>query len=280
VRDTIRSIKNNLYGSIIVRSLLSICIIISSLLIFGCGKQGAPTIQKDSLLRTSEVKKQKPLEGIDFINTDNRANARLEFYYYIPSEVMKNQHIEYPILVCIPGLSGRGEQFVTPIFKEFAEKEGFVIVAPSFVWDQENWSTQRSYQYPDVWSGNALIAITKKLINTKKLHSSKLYLYGVSAGAQFALRFALWRPDLCAASVAHASGGTVIPERRINVRFFVSVGKEDRERIDKAESFYVQSRKLGINVLYKQYEGGHMLPPQQIEDGLRFLKETRNDQRI
>lgn len=243
------------------------------------GWQRQEELEKEKRLkRTENIKKKKEFrsqEGIDFINTDNYANTRLEFFYYIPSTVIKNKQRVFPVLVCIPGLSGKGQDFVSSIFKEFAEKEGFVIVAPSFMWDKDNWNTKKSYQYPSVWSGAALIEIINKLQKEQSLSLSKLYLYGFSAGAQFALRFAIWKPELCAASAAHASGGTVIPVRRIPVKFYVSVGKEDKTRIEKSENFYNKARRLGIEVIYKQYEGGHSLPEAQIRDSLRFFKEAK-----
>jgi predicted esterase len=222
-----------------------------------------------------EALSSKPIEGIDFINTDNYANTRLEFYYYIPSGVIENKNKPYPLLLCIPGLSGSGEDFVQPIFKEFANKEGFVIVAPSFIWDEKNWDSQRSYQFPSVWSGEALIRIINKLKDKQGILLSKFYLFGVSAGAQFSLRFAIWRPELCAACAAHGSGGTVTPEEKIGVKFYVSVGKEDRSRIAKSEWFYNSAKKLGIDVIYRQYEGGHTFSNLQIEDSLSFFKNVK-----
>lgn len=218
----------------------------------------------------------KPIEGIDFIKTDNYANTQLEFYYYIPSEIIKNKQKAYPVLVCVPGLSGRGENFVTSVFKEFANKERFVIIAPSFVWDKANWSARKSYQYPSVWSGDASIKIIEKVKKKYGLHIFKLYLYGFSAGAQFSLRFALLKPELCIGCAAHAPGGTVIPERKVPVKFFIAVGTKDITRVPKVDTFYYYAKKLGINVIYKKYEGGHSLTSEQITDSLKFFKDIRN----
>ena len=160
------------------------------------------------------------IEGIDAINTNNYANTRLEYYYYIPKAIMGWRQGKHPLLVMIPGLSGRGENLVGREFKDFAEQEKFILVAPSFMYDEKNWDSERSYQYPSVWSGNALLKIIEKLKNRNHVGISKFYLFGQSAGAQFALRFCLWKPDLCAACAAHASGGTVEPDKRVNVRFF------------------------------------------------------------
>lgn len=219
---------------------------------------------------------QEKIEGISSIETDNYANKVLNFYYYIPQKIIKEKDKEYPILGCIPFLSGRGEEFVLPIFKDFAEEEGFVIVSPSFVFDEKNWEVQRSYQYPSAWSGEALLGIIEKVKNLFGLNISKFYLYGFSAGAQFSLRFALWKPQLCAAVSAHAGGGTVIPEKYVDVKFFVSVGREDKKRIEIVENFYKKAKELGIDVTYRKYFGGHILPVYQIRDSLEFFRKVKN----
>ncbi len=217
----------------------------------------------------------EPISGNDFIATDNYANKRLEYYYYMPREVIKNRKTRQALIV-VPPLSGRGESFVTVEFKKFADEEGFVIVAPSFVWDEKNWETRQSYQYPAVWSGDALIGIMDKFEKDNNIRISKLNLFGFSAGAQFALRFCLWKPEMCAASISHGAGGTIVPDRRIETKFFVTVGNQDIERIQKAKEFYSIAQSYGIDVKYKEYNTGHFLTGEQIKDSIDFLKRIKN----
>ena len=215
------------------------------------------------------------IDGIDAIQTDNYANSRLEYYYYIPATVVKDRQTPHPILVMIPGLSSRGEQFASQEFKEFARKENLLIVAPSFVYDEANWASEQSYQYPAVWSGQALLAITSYVTEKYQVSTSKMYLFGFSAGAQFALRFCLWRPELCMACAAHAGGGIVIPEKKVNAKFFVTVGSQDSIRVDKAATFYESAQELGIDVVYKEYNIGHTLTQAQIKDSLDFFRSVK-----
>ncbi len=216
------------------------------------------------------------VKGVDSIATNNYANHNLEYYYYIPSAIVKNKPEAYPLLVMIPGLSGRGDKFVSSEFKQFAEAENFIIVAPSFVWDEKNWDSKKSYQYPAAWSGNALLKIIDQLEEKNGLTVSKLYLFGFSAGAQFALRFCVWKPELCAASAAHGSGGSVIPNRKIDTRFFVTAGTQDATRINKAKTFYEHARYHGIPVIYKEYNTGHALTSAQIKDSLDFFRSSKD----
>ena len=248
--------------------------IISMLLMPGCSKSQSINSNPFSIKVSKTQAAEQAVCGIDSIETDNYANKKLEFYYYIPARVITEKQKSYPVLICVPGLSGRGEDAVTADFKQFADREGFVIIAPSFVYDAADWASRTSYQFPEVWSGNALLHIIDKVKEKNSLHFSKFYLHGFSAGAQFSLRFALWKPKLCAACAAHAPGGTVIPDKYCGAKFMISVGKEDTDRIAKAEAFYKSAKALGMDVDYRQYEGGHILPPAEIADSLQFFKDN------
>ncbi|MEA1958357.1 MAG: hypothetical protein U9N44_01605, partial [Chloroflexota bacterium] len=209
--------------------------------------------------------------GVASIQTDNYANETLEYYYYIPSSVIYDAAVSYPLLIAVPGLSGHGENFVSQSMRDFAAENGFAVVAPSFQFDERNWDSQQSYQYPWVWSGDALIDIVEQVELDNGITFSDWYLFGFSAGAQFSLRFCVWQPDLCAACAAHGSGGTVIPEEYVDVAFFVTVGNQDTSRIPKAQAFYNAARYLGIDVIYEEYGVGHQLSYGQIDDSLEFF---------
>ncbi|MFO8010819.1 MAG: hypothetical protein R6U89_08425 [Dehalococcoidia bacterium] len=224
----------------------------------------------------AEKSSQESLDGIGSIYTTNYANEVLEYYYYIPASINDAPQKSYPMLVMIPGLSGLGEHFVSQQYKQFAETEGFIVASPSFVWDKDNWDFKRSYQYPSAWSGDALLNIIDQFETQNGISISKLYLFGISAGAQFALRFCLWKPDQCAACAAHGSGGRVIPSNYIDVAFLISVGEQDiPDRHAHWRDFCNAAKKLGIEVQCNRYDVGHRLSINQINDSLDFFKQYR-----
>ncbi len=79
------------------------------------------------------------LEGQDIVSTANYANRSLEYYYYIPERASKDSSASYPLMVMVPGLSGQGRALVNREVRDFAEKEQFIIIAPSFKFDEQNW---------------------------------------------------------------------------------------------------------------------------------------------
>ncbi|MBI4845095.1 MAG: hypothetical protein HY810_01240 [Candidatus Omnitrophica bacterium] len=215
-------------------------------------------------------------EGCDSISTENYANKTLEYYYYIPEAVAGNKNASYPLLIMVPGLSGKGEWLVNNEVKEFAEREKFVVIAPSFVFDERNWDTLESYHYPSVWSGKALLEIIRQFEDKNNLFLSKFCLFGHSAGAQFVLRFALWKPQLCEACAAHASGGSIKPIEYVSVKFFVTIGKQDTSLRKKvAEEFFDTAKKNIIKVTYKEYDTGHDMIKEQFSDSLDFFTQGK-----
>lgn len=217
-----------------------------------------------------------PFSGTGSVPTDNYANRNLGYYYFVPPSVLRNKTASHPALVCVPGLSQAGKSCVSDEMRRFAEEEGFVIIAPSFIYDESNWNSKTSYQFPAAWSGNAFLQIVDRVKSDNNISISKLYLFGFSAGAQFVLRFALWRPDLVRACAAHASGGTITPTSYNDVVFLVTVGSSDEgDRIYRAQLFRDAAQQQGINVTYREYPTGHALTPAQITDSLALFRTAK-----
>jgi poly(3-hydroxybutyrate) depolymerase len=214
-------------------------------------------------------------EGIDSISTENYANPNLEYFYYLPASAT-NASSGYPIdvLVLVPGLNGRGDQFVSPEWRQFADENDLLVISPSFQWDEKNFAAGTSYQYPAYWSGEALLRMLQQVEEKRGIKTASLYLFGFSAGAQFSLRFCLWRSDLCNACAAHASGGVVLPQQWIGAKFFITVGTQDTDRIQLARDFRFAAEHLGIDVQYREYDTGHSLTEDQIRDSMAFFQAS------
>jgi predicted esterase len=211
--------------------------------------------------------------GIDSIPTDNYANLNLEYFYYLPAAAKENgEKDRLEVLVLVPGLNGRGDQFASSAWRQFAEENRLLLVSPSFQWDEKYFSQGASYQYPAAWSGDALLAIVRNIEAKQGIHTAGMYLFGFSAGAQYSLRFCIWRPDLCNACAAHASGGAVLPQQWSGTKFFVTVGTDDTERISLARNFVQAAQQLGIDVEFREYKTGHALTEDQIQDSMNFFR--------
>lgn len=216
----------------------------------------------------------RAMDGIGRIYTDNYANRNLEYYYYVPETAFQISTDDIPLLVLVSGLSGKGEAFVTDSYRQFARQQAMAIIAPSFQFDEANWETGSSYQFPSAWSGNALLSMVDQLSEKSSLSFGHYSFLGFSAGAQFALRFCVWRPDLCSVCTAHGSGGSISPQEYLDVDFLVTVGDADSDYSKAhARTSLTAARKQGIHMVVKRYPVGHELSEPQIQDSLNFISK-------
>lgn len=222
----------------------------------------------------NNIEEKSSIKVVDYIHTSNAANSTIKYMYYIPKGVV-NSKDKYPVIVYVPGLDGDGEEGLHSSIYDFAEENNIGILTPTFKFNEEDFNRNKAYQYPNAWSGKALIKMMKKA-KKNGLNYSKLYLMGFSAGAQFTSRFSLLYPKLVQACAFMASGGKVVPKRKTNVKYFVGIGTmDDSFRLDNAQNFYNKAKKLGISVEYRTYPIGHEESEEEIKDILNFFKEVQ-----
>ena len=232
-----------------------------------------PTSNPTSSINTPVV--DNSISQVDSIPTSNYANPQLSYFYYIPQSVLQNKQARHPYLIMVPGLNGQGQDFANQTFKDFANREGFIIIAPSFVFDEKNWEGKTSYQYPSAWSGKAFNDIFNSFDSKQGMMPSRIYMLGFSAGAQFVARYALLYPDYVTACAVNAAGETDDPSKYQATKFYVAVGSQDEDdRKQAAQNFYTLAQKLGIDVTFKQYDNiGHQISDQEISDELAFFSK-------
>ena len=195
----------------------------------------------------------------------------LDYAYYVPETVTA----EPDAIVLVPGLNGRGESMINSKWLALSEQTGRPIIAPSFVFEgDEAFQKNESYQYPSVWSGDALNAIFEQFAE-KGIHIQNLYMAGFSAGAQFVGRYSLAHPDQVTKCAIGASGGNDPVDYASPVKFFYAVGENDEEyRRQNADRFVDQAEGYGVSIERKIYPGvGHTFTSEMEDDFIRFLTD-------
>lgn len=213
------------------------------------------------------------LSGNDSITTTNYANPQLNYFYYIPQSVLQNKTKRHPYLIMVPGLGGQGQGFVTQAVTNFADTYGFVIIAPSFAFDEKNFDGRTSYQYPAAWSGKALNDILNSFDSKQGLMPSHLYMLGFSAGAQFVLRYSLLYPNYVTACAVNAAGEADNPTKYQATKFFIAVGSNDEaDRKQTAQKFFTLAQQQKIDIKYREYPNiAHQISDAEIADELSFF---------
>ena len=154
----------------------------------------------------------------------------------------------------------------------FADKHRFAVVGPFFFGKVLEIMDGVSYHFPAAWSGRALDEILAKVAQKTSIHQDQIYLFGFSAGAQFAHRYALFRPRRVRAVAAHAAGQYTLPIRYVQARFLITVGSEDESRVKPAEAFVRTARRHGIQARLLQIAGhDHRICQRQLDQSRSFF---------
>lgn len=183
----------------------------------------------------------------------------VHYYLYLPEEKPDGL---FPVLVCIGGIPMEGDKYIhsdtaectgAP-WSQFIQENKIAILGIGFLFIPDDWPTKESYQFPKVWSGKALLEILDLVAKEYPINPQELYFFGISAGAQYAIRFAQMRPDISKAVTAHAAGGFDEPEGYIPTKFLLTVGNldnEDIKRRDMAKEFTRLAKKKKIDIQLK-----------------------------
>ena len=118
------------------------------------------------------------------------------YYSFIPDE-----QAPLPLVLLLHG-SGRDGQVVVDAWKGLAAKEKFIIVGPDSF---DPWAWQSDKDSP-----NFLRAVVEQVNAKHPIDASRIYLFGHSGGAVYALLLALVESEFFAATAVHA--GQLHPE--------------------------------------------------------------------
>lgn len=183
------------------------------------------------------------------IGVNNKGNIETVIYrYYMPDTDIERA---LPVMVGVGGLNDDGKMFMNDYWKAFADKNDICILSLGFRFNEKDWPKKRSYQFAHAWSGEALLKILRILDKTEKVDAGALYLFGISAGAQFVTRFSMRYPGICKVVCSHAAGWYDEVEKPVNTKYLITVGELDNDeisRVDFAKSFDLRAKKLGIDV--------------------------------
>lgn len=121
------------------------------------------------------------------------------YYLYVPESVVKANPA--PLLVTLHGSNRNGLSLVEK-WKDLADKEGFIVAGPD-AYNSSNWSIPGD--------GPVFLRDLVEELKTKyPVNARRVYLFGHSGGAGFALYISLLESEYFAATAIHA--GALRPE--------------------------------------------------------------------
>ncbi len=145
------------------------------------------------------------------------------YYLFVPDKLTKEQPA--PLLLLLHG-SGRNGFSLVDKWKDLAKKERIILVGPDAI-DSQIWSTP--VDGPDF-----LHELITELQTKYPIDPHRLYLFGHSGGASFALHMALYESEYFAATAVHAGAlrnsadPEIVKRARRKIPIYIAVGTEDR----------------------------------------------------
>lgn len=139
------------------------------------------------------------------------------FYLFVPATVTKSSTV--PLLITLHG-SGRNGLLLVEKWQDLANREGVIVVGPDAL-DPQQWATPEDGPY-------LLHDLVETLRAKYPIDPRRVYLFGHSAGATFALYMSCLESEYFAAAAIHAGALAVNEyamadeaERKIPIAIFV-----------------------------------------------------------
>jgi phospholipase/carboxylesterase len=173
-----------------------------------------------------------------------------------------------PLLVMLHGRSA-GANAVLPSLIPLADEAGVILLGPDsrgITWDLVHADYDPDTRFID----RALASVFARYA----IDGTRLALAGFSDGASYALSLGLTNGDLFKDVIAFSPGFCDPARKRDAPSIFVAHGTEDRALpIDETSRQIVpQLRRDGYDVRYREFPGGHVIPPAIAREALeRFL---------
>jgi poly(3-hydroxybutyrate) depolymerase len=144
------------------------------------------------------------------------------YYLYVPSTI--NTATPAPLIVMLHGSNRNGMSLVEK-WKDYAKKEGFIIAGPDST-NSRGWGSPQDG--PDY-----LHDLVEELKSKYPINPRRVYLFGHSAGASYAIHMSLMESEYFAAAAVHAGALVeqdmqLIPLAKRKIPISIQVGDRDQ----------------------------------------------------
>ena len=175
-----------------------------------------------------------------------------------------------PLMVLLHGAGGRGANMLRRI-ESFAAEAGVAILAP----DSRNatWDVIRDAFGIDV---RFIERSLEKVFGLIDVDPARVSIGGFSDGATYALSLGLANGDLFRRVIAWSPGFYVGGQAHGRPGIFISHGTADQILpIDRCSRMIVPAlKKQGYTVTFRQFDGGHEIPPNIAREGMKAALVT------
>ncbi len=183
---------------------------------------------------------------------------------YVPESIDPSRPA--PLVVMLHGAGGRAQHSLD-LARAHADRHGVILLAPASRLASWDIISQRSYG-ADV---TAIDAALRAVFAGYPVHPRRIAIGGFSDGASYALSLGLTNGGLFSHVLAFAPGFVAPGRPSGRPAIFITHGKADRVLpIDAcSRSIVPQLKRAGYSVDYREFEGGHTVPPALAAEAFR-----------
>jgi len=175
--------------------------------------------------------------------------------------------IQAPLIVLMHGAGGRAQGMLA-MLKPQSDAAGVILLIPES--RGATWDIIMGGYGPDIaLLGEAL----RKVFSEYPIDHHRVAVAGFSDGATYALSVGLMNGDIFSHVLAFAPGFMAPTAVEGQPKIYVSHGTEDPILPIKACSRRIvpQLKQAGYEVLYREFQGGHTIPPDIAREGIEFF---------
>jgi predicted esterase len=223
--------------------------------------QGRLTARR-SLATSKEVSGRRPQSaGLHALDVDTARSALL----YVPVGYRADRPA--PLVVMLHGAGGHPQR-VLDYVTTLADSTGVILLAPKSA--GMTWDVVRGRYGADVAFIDRLVS---HVFSQYGVDTTRVAIGGFSDGATYALSVGITNGDLFTHVIAFSPGFMVPAAQRGEPRLFVSHGTKDQVlSIDACSRQIVRRlRSSGYDVTYREFAGGHTVPPPIAREAFLWL---------
>ena len=196
--------------------------------------------------------------------------AARDSYLYVPATYRAERPV--PLVLLLHGAGGHAQQGVGSL-RRLADAAGLLLLAPASRGNTWDLLVGRRF-------GPDLALIDRALGQTFSRYAvapERVAVGGFSDGASYALSLGITNGDLFGHVVAFSPGFVAPAGQTGSPRIFVSHGTRDRVLpIDRCSRKIVpQLERSGYEVLYREFDGGHTIPPEIATEAVGWFARRR-----
>jgi phospholipase/carboxylesterase len=228
-----------------------------------CDLPGPLSAQSDGRLTARpRTDRRTTASGVSALGVDGSRDAWLQ----VPEN---RADTPLPLVVMLHGAGGNAERFL----KRFAQaptEAGVALLVPNS--RASTWDAIRGDLGPDVAFLNRAL---ERVFDTVAIDGRRIAVGGFSDGASYALTLGMINGDLFRRVIAFSPGFVIDGAAHGRPQFFISHGTADPILpIDRCSRRIVPDlRRRGYDVTFREFAGGHEVPPAIASEALAWAAE-------